>query len=607
MPVFRKPRVKRREPILVLPFVLIAATALAAHCFADQDAGRKEILILYGLQSHMPVVLDWDRNIRAAIDTAVKGPVRIETEFLDLLRSQDVEYREQWISLLRQKFQDNRPDLIIAVFDPAMQFVLDYRDALFPGVPVVFCSAHFYQNNRTQLPPDFTGVAYDVSYIKTLELAKQMLPNLRQVAVVAGSSDYANAMLAEARGVLEAQSELQVSYLTGLSVEETMNQAAQLSDDTVILFLVYVLDPQGRHYYARNVVSELSINAAVPVFTVWETSVGSGAVGGHVIRVEQQGRMAGEIASRILNGEDPGSIPITGHDSNELVVDWRELQRWGISESRVPEDATIIHRKESLWQAYRAYLLTAAGVILLQSALILGLVVNRVRRKRAERFLTESREEARNLAGRLINAQEDERKRLAREMHDDLSQRLAAKAIDAGRLAAELDEPGSARAAAVNIRDELIRLADDVHRISRQLHPSILDDLGLADAIRSECATIADHESIHVNFDAGEVPRAIPKDIALCVYRVAQEALRNAARHSGTDRIDLSINVDDEFLYLNVQDNGKGFQPTDAQKKPGLGLASINERVRLVQGKLAVRSQTGGGTTIAIQVPYNQS
>ena len=209
MQVLRSTRLIARLPIALVALSIATATVLAETGLAAEDADRKDVLILYGLQSHMPIVTDWDRSIRAAIQSQMDEPVRIETEFLDLLRSQDIEYRDEWMALLRRKYENNDPDVVIAVFDPGLKFVLEHRDSLFPNVPVVFCSAHFYRASGVQLPPDFTGVTYDLNYAETLELAKRLRPETRNVTVVAGSSDIGKAMLMEARSVLDGLSEFQ--------------------------------------------------------------------------------------------------------------------------------------------------------------------------------------------------------------------------------------------------------------------------------------------------------------------------------------------------------------------------------------------------------------
>src|SRR4029079_9041600 len=136
-------------------------------------------------------------------------------------------------------------------------------------------------------------------------------------------------------------------------------------------------------------------------------------------------------------------------------------------------------------------------------------------------------------------------------------------------------------------------LAEDVHALSRQLHPSILDDLGLVEALRSECASFSRREEIAVDYRPEKVPANLPKDIALCIYRVAQEALRNVAKYAGSKEASVTLVVAGPELLLRIQDRGAGFDPESVHSQPGLGLSSMAERVRLIEGKFVITSARG--------------
>jgi PAS domain S-box-containing protein len=211
------------------------------------------------------------------------------------------------------------------------------------------------------------------------------------------------------------------------------------------------------------------------------------------------------------------------------------------------------------------------------------------------------------LAGRLLTAQEEERKRFAREMHDDLTQRLAVLAIDAGKLEKELDSSAIVSGKLREMKEQLINLSKDVHTLSRQLHPSILDDLGLVDALRSECNSFAQREEIDVRYTPQNVPADIPKDVALCLYRIAQESLRNIAKHSGSKEACISLAVADDGVLLAIEDTGVGFNPAEARGKQGLGLSSMEERARLIGGDFSIRSESGNGTLIEVWAPLSRS
>jgi PAS domain S-box-containing protein len=236
----------------------------------------------------------------------------------------------------------------------------------------------------------------------------------------------------------------------------------------------------------------------------------------------------------------------------------------------------------------------------------IGSALDITERKRAEENLRASHKGQRELASRLLHAQEEERRRIAREMHDDWTQRLAVLAIDASRVEQQLGSGHPSLASLAALRERLVSLSEDVHALSRQLHPSILDDLGLADALLSECASFTRRESITVDYHPGGVPQRLPRDVALCVYRVAQEALRNIARHARVTEARVSLVGSGQELLLVVEDEGVGFDPAAVRSQPALGLSSMEERVRLIQGELTIRSEPGQGTTVAVRVPLSR-
>jgi len=228
---------------------------------------------------------------------------------------------------------------------------------------------------------------------------------------------------------------------------------------------------------------------------------------------------------------------------------------------------------------------------------LVSLTLEAAERKRTEEAL-------RDLTGRLIGAQEEERRRLARELHDDLTQRLAVVAIEAGKVEQQLQ--GGAEPVLEGLRrmkQEMIELSAVVHGISRQLHPSILDDLGLVNAIEAECVNFSQREGIQVKFTSKNVPATLPRDLALCLYRIAQESLRNIAKHAKTDKAVVTLAGTDGGILLSVRDYGMGFDPARVRGNGGLGLISMAERVRLIQGDLSVESRPGQGTRIEVRVP----
>jgi PAS domain S-box-containing protein len=236
-----------------------------------------------------------------------------------------------------------------------------------------------------------------------------------------------------------------------------------------------------------------------------------------------------------------------------------------------------------------------------------GCDVDITERRNAEDVVRDSRDalkvshlETQQLAGRLITAHEDERRHLARELHDDLTQRLARLAIDAGRMENNEDVPIGVRL----LRQDLVRLSEDVHALSYRLHPSVLDDLGLVDALKAECDRVARRGDLRVDIEAAGVPAALPTEASLCLFRVAQEALSNTVRHARASAVTVLLSSRTTGgVRLAVIDNGNGFDMNRPRDHASLGLASMRERVRLLQGELDIDSRPGCGTTVQVWVP----
>ncbi len=224
--------------------------------------------------------------------------------------------------------------------------------------------------------------------------------------------------------------------------------------------------------------------------------------------------------------------------------------------------------------------------------------------KAQEKELRKNAESMRKLTGKLIAAQDDERRRIARELHDDLTQNLAALANDVGKLEqrAEAAE-GTDIDGLLKIKERIMELSENVHSLSRQLHPSIVEDLGIADALRSLCEELERNEGVRIDCAVGGVPADISKGHALCIYRVAQEALRNVVKHSRATQTQVHLHSKRGTLQLIVRDDGIGFNMNKEKNRIGLGLHSIEERVWLAGGTLRVETGPGDGTVISVSIP----
>jgi signal transduction histidine kinase len=158
----------------------------------------------------------------------------------------------------------------------------------------------------------------------------------------------------------------------------------------------------------------------------------------------------------------------------------------------------------------------------------------------------------------------------------------------------------------LEMKNDIVKISQDVHSLSRQLHPSILDDLGLIKAVESECTNFSRREGIDIVFDHENISTVIPKDVSLSLYRIIQEGLRNISKHACAEHISVSLKGIDHDVLLSVQDDGIGFDSEEVKEKPGLGFSSMRERARLIHGELSIQSQPEKGTLITVRVPLTR-
>ena len=232
---------------------------------------------------------------------------------------------------------------------------------------------------------------------------------------------------------------------------------------------------------------------------------------------------------------------------------------------------------------------------------MIGMVADVTARVRAERELSE-------LGGRLIHAQEKERTRIARELHEDLGQRMALLQINVERFKQDTAELSSkARRELNNIAELTSEISSELHEISHQLHPSRLETLGLVTTLGSFCKEFSLQHRLRVQFVHQDVPEKVPQDLSLCLFRVVQEALRNVVKHSRAAEVKVELTHFDDQIDLCISDAGVGFDPAFAKGDVGLGLISMRERLRLVGGHLSIESEVSHGTRIRARIPLSST
>jgi signal transduction histidine kinase len=579
--------------------LIIAAAGILVpdHVASAQD--QKQVLVLYSNRRDARIVTVGDRELPRILNAGHPAGVDYYSEFIDQVRLSDTDYIAAFRNFLRLKYGSHAFDLVIAMDDNSREFLVKTREDLFPAAPVVFFSLR-------PAPPrlaNSTGVVGELNLAATLALATQLQPELRQVFVVSGAetANLINESMARAQ-FTAYEPRLEFTYLSGLPTEALAMRLAALPAHSIVYYLVVYRDGQGESVEPLAYLDRVVEAANAPTYCWVDSAIDHGIIGGSLRSQVAQVEAVGAMALRVLRGEAADSIPVSSVDLNVRQVDWRQLRRWGISESRIPPGTRVLFREPTVWDRYRFYIFGALAVLLAQTALIGGLLVQRVRRRRAEEGLVASQaklrasyEQISDLGGRLIQAQEDERARVARELHDDVGQQIALVVADLQR-AADLGER-FARAALSRAHG----LAKSVHELSHRLHPVKLRLLGLPAALNSLQHELS-RPGVTITFTHANVPNALPEEVTLCLYRVVQEALQNAVKHSGAREVLVHLQGGDAGLTATVVDDGAGFE-VDAKFGKGLGLVSMTERLEAVGGTLKIRSAPGGGTRLKMTVP----
>ena len=536
-----------------------------------------------------PLWVEFAAAFKSGLRADAEGSVDVFYENLDFARVGGGEYLDRVRAWLSEKYRDVPPDVIVTVGPETYQLVASWPELLGSETSVVCVSIDPQTFEAVGRLPRSTGLLVDFGYVKTTRLALELFPRTRHLAIVGGPLG-PQSYSAVIRSQLYAAfgESLEIIDLSGLPMAEIRTRAARLPEDTVLLLTAMIVDGDGRPFTHPQVAAEISPAANAPLFGSIKTELGHGTVGGYLLDAGMSGRETAAVVARILNGEPAEAIEPRLADFSVLAFDWRQLGRWGISERKLPPGSVVELRPQTVWQTHRSAVLLALAIFLAQGVSIAALLGARARRRRITRDL-------RALSGRLITAQEDERQRVARELHDDVNQRLALLAI-------ELQSPGAAE----HISDtsaKVQELARDVHVIAHHLQPPYLAHHGLARELRAYCAEMSARHGLTVHCRVPEVGVELAAGGSLALYRVVQEAVQNAVKHGGADEISVELGASPRWASVTVVDNGRGFDPERAQRRRALGIAGMKERMRLVGGWLNIDSAPGAGATVSAWVP----
>jgi signal transduction histidine kinase len=601
-----------------LPILLAGALALAAQlswcpaAWAQNPAARTVLAIHWGPED-FPGTSTLDAAIREELLSPSGPPIEYYAEYLESDVLPPATAADALRDYIARKFDGRRIDAVIAITTPALDFALAHRQALFPGAPIAFVAGRVPDAVANRQIPGVTGVLSDVVFADTLELALKLHPSVRKVLVVAQAPEV-DGYEARVRGALDPFSpRVELTYVPQQSLAGLLAAVKSAPSNSLVFFTRYVPDGIGSTMYTDEVLRRIAEVSPVPIYATADFYMGTGAVGGMMRAGRATGLRVGAITRQILGGVPPERIPI---DSLRLVptFDWRQLRRWDIDISGLPPGSDVRFVTPTIWDVYNRHIMAGSlAVVVLQAVLITGLLRQRARRRLAEQTirtreatLRTSYERIQQMAGRLINAQEAARAGVAQDLHDDVCQQLVFVSMGVSTLkhsSGHLQDERTQTALAT-LEADTQRVFEGLRRLSQDLHPATLRLLGLAAALRTHCAEMAKHHGVEVAFTAEALPPSVHKDVEVCFFRIAQEALRNGIAHGGARRLSVSLAGSAEHLDLIVTDDGAGFDVTSVEHGGGgLGLVTMNERARVVGATVDIVSRPARGTTVRVRGP----
>jgi PAS domain S-box-containing protein len=360
---------------------------LLSIAFASSAAAadKKVLFIIDGKSTG--AIVGYGNLIAADLAAASNDRIDFYEEYTDFWEFSGDSYKGLLREFYRQKYHDRKFDLIIAQSPDVLRFLLNYGDELFPATPIVFGTTEKsrFEGIRASLKPNVTGVLFDLNFAATVDLALKIQPDVRSVVVISGSAENDSKYLASAVPQLRNfEGRVEMLYWTGLPMAEIEKRLAALPVHTAILYLTVNRDGSGESFTPTEALARIVKASKVPIYVMADRFIGGGVLGGFVVSLDDEAREVARVAGRVLAGEKPADIPVRVADTNRYELDWRQLQRWGIEDKNLPTGSVLLSQAPSFWEQHKWSIAAITTISILQTLLIVGLLIGRNRRRRAE-------------------------------------------------------------------------------------------------------------------------------------------------------------------------------------------------------------------------------
>ncbi len=610
------------QVLLALCLLLLATSGRAQITNADEDIYAKRVLLLFSEARDLPGNVLMEQAVRQEMRLNSTNRIDFYSESLDAGRFPDTNYYNLFGNYIKDKYANQPIDLAMMFMARNFNLARQMARVLPTNIPCVFVVFNDLDVPKAPGGRPFTGIFQHFDIPGTIKFIFRLQPETRRVVVIGGISKADQATLGRIAEVAQEVDGVRFDFWTNLPVAAECRAAAFLPPDTVILLSTVQRDITGQPFYTSQVVQMLAPTAGVPVYVLGEGSIGTGALGGNVIDNETLGTEAGKIALQVLNGTPVDQIPIEVRTNGTPMVDWRVLQRWNISESRLPVDCVVRYRPQTLWEEHKRLILFVIAGFVAQAVTIVGLLFQRRLHLRAEAEIQRQRTELAYVSRVSTMGQ------LASALTHELNQPLGAilRNAEAAELYLQSSPPNldEVRAILTDIRRDDKRAGNVIDRM-RALYKRrslVLNPLDLRELAEDTVAlTRTDAAARHVKMVV-QIPAELPEAQGDRVH--LQQVLLNLILN-GMDAMDaiprsqrlLTVRVkqtENRNLQVEVSDQGTGIAPnavgrifepffTTKSNGMGMGLAITQTIIEAHGGDIWVESKPGQGTTFTFILP----
>jgi signal transduction histidine kinase len=586
---------------------LLAALSLPLPLPAVENP-LQSVFVLHSYHRGYRWTDDQNAGIEAVLRNAV-GPNQIYIEYMDTGRMRHDKVFETLYRAFKLKYRGLKVDVVCVTDADAFRFMLNYRDKLFPGTPVVFSGISYAEDSNIRDGRNFTGVTVEADLRANMELILRLHPTTKLLVFINEWTTKGYHLHEELMRIYPLfEKAVKLRFLEDVDTKEIFDVIGSLPQDSVILYGVFGRDKVGRVFDYDELIPLLSRNTKAPIYSPWDFNLRQGIVGGVMTTGYSQGEMAGKQALSILRGGRVKYIPVLRTSPKQYMFDYDQLKRFAIEPSQLPKESIIANYPETLYQKHKEFINTGIAIIAFLLVIISVLLINIRARKRTEQELKASREKLRTLAWRLAETEDKERKRLSRELHDQVGQNMTILGVNLNLLRSFIPKD-AVEMIHLRISDSLTVVKQTTERIRNlmnNLRSPVLDDYGLVAAIDVYGKQCADRTGIDIEVRGAGMNTRLNPHTENALFRIVQESLTNVVKHAKATEVVITVTMDDGTLRLSVEDNGVGLDKDRLMElggERGWGLVTMSERALAVGGTCRLQSSPGLGTHVIVEVP----